>query len=56
MYAWIFRNLPGPLWVRSLIALALIAGVVLVLMTYVFPWFSEYSFLSPLNDSTIGGS
>ena len=56
MYAWIFRTLPGPLWVRILIALVLIMGVVLVLMTYVFPWFSEFSFLSPLTDSTIGGS
>ncbi|MBP3035691.1 hypothetical protein J2M53_05390 [Arthrobacter sp. zg-ZUI100] len=56
MYAWIFRKLPGPFWVRSLLALVLIAGVVLLLMNYVFPWFSEYSFLSPLTDSTIGGS
>lgn len=56
MYAWIFRNLPGPLWVRILTALVLIAGVILLLMNYVFPWFSEFSFLSPLTDSTIGGS
>lgn len=56
MYAWIFRNLPGPLWVRILTALVLSAGVVLLLMNYVFPWFSEYSFLNPLTDSTIGGS
>lgn len=56
MYGWIFRTLPGPLWVRTLIALALIIGVVLLLMNYVFPWFSEFSFLSPLTDSTIGGT
>ena len=56
MYAWIFRHLPGPLWVRILTALVLAAGVVLVLMMYVFPWFSEFSFLAPLTDSTIGGS
>ena len=56
MYGWIFRSLPGPLWVRIILALVLIAAVVLLLMTWVFPWFSEFSFLSPLTDSTIGGS
>lgn len=56
MYAWIFRHLPGPLWVRIITSVVLAAGVVLVLMVYVFPWFSEFSFLGPLTDSTIGGS
>ena len=56
MYAWIFRHLPGPVWVRIITALLLAASVVLVLMTWVFPWFSEFSFLAPLTDSTIGGS
>lgn len=56
MYAWIFRHLPGPLWVRIITSLVLAAGVVLALMVYVFPWFSEFSFLGPLTDSTIGGS
>ena len=51
MYAWIFRNLPGPLWFRIILALALIAGVVLLLMDYVFPWLSQYS---PWTESTIG--
>lgn len=37
MYAWIFRHLPGPLPVRVLLALALLAGVVLLLMEVVFP-------------------
>jgi hypothetical protein len=51
MYAWIFRNLPGPLWLRIIIAAVLIAGAVLLLMQYVFPWLSQFN---PLNDSTIG--
>jgi hypothetical protein len=38
MYAWIWRNLPGPLAVRLLLALLLVAGVVLLLFTTVFPW------------------
>ncbi len=37
MYAWIFRHLPGPLWVRIIIAIALILAVVYLLMEFVFP-------------------
>ena len=47
MYAWIFRHLPGPLWVRILLAILLILAVVLALMQWVFPWLAEYSPLSP---------
>lgn len=50
MYSWIFRNLPGPLWIRIIFALILIAAVVLLLMMYVFPWLSQYS---PFTESTI---
>ena len=42
MYAWIFRHLPGPLWVRIIIAIVLILAVVYLLMEFVFPHFSEY--------------
>lgn len=52
MYAWIFRHLPGPLVVRILLSLLLLAGVVLVLMEFVFPWADQFN---PLNDSTIEG-
>lgn len=38
MYGWIWRHLPGPVPVRLLFALALAAGVVLLLFTTVFPW------------------
>lgn len=50
MYAWIFRHLPGPWWLRIIQTVLLIALVVLALMTYVFPWASQYS---PWTDSTI---
>ncbi|GAA1114550.1 hypothetical protein [Nesterenkonia jeotgali] len=50
MYAWLFRSLPGPLLVQILLALAILAGIVFLLMQYVFPWLSQYS---PLNDSTL---
>lgn len=50
MYAYFFTEvLPGPLWVRIILALLLAAGVLLVLMEVVFPWLSQYS---PLGDVT----
>lgn len=38
MYAWIWRRLPGPLAVRVLTAVLLVAAVVALLMLVVFPW------------------
>ena len=43
MYGWIFRHLPGPLWVRIIIAIITIALAVWCLMEFVFPAFVEYS-------------
>jgi len=51
MYAWIFRTLPGPLWLRIMFSIILILAAVAVLMLYVFPWVSQFN---PLTDSTIG--
>ena len=38
MYGWIWRHLPGPRWVRAIIALILTAAVVFILFQWVFPW------------------
>ncbi|MEU5691087.1 hypothetical protein [Actinosynnema sp. NPDC020468] len=38
MYGWIWRHLPGPVPVRVLEALVLVAGVVALLFFVVFPW------------------
>jgi hypothetical protein len=38
MYAWIWRHLPGPWPVRTLLAVVLVAAAVLLLFTEVFPW------------------
>ncbi len=38
MYAWIWRRLPGPLPLRVVTAVVLVAAVVLLLFTTVFPW------------------
>ncbi len=52
MYAALWRVLPGPVWVRVLIVIALLAAALYGLFWYVFPWASQ--FISP-QDSTIGG-
>ena len=41
MYGWIFGHLPGPLWLRVVESVALIALVVWALFTYAFPWAQE---------------
>ena len=51
MYAWIFRNLPGPLWLRILISVALVAVALVLMVEFLFPWFSQFT---SVTDSTIG--
>ena len=38
MYAALWRMLPGPVWLRVILVLLLVAAVVLALLTWVFPW------------------
>lgn len=38
MYAALWRILPGPLWLRILLVLILLAAVLYSLATWVFPW------------------
>ncbi len=42
MYGWIFRHLPGPLWLKIIEAMVLIGGIVAALFTWVFPWAQVY--------------
>jgi hypothetical protein len=44
MYGALWRVLPGPVWVRLLILLVLVAAVLLACITWVFPWAQEYVF------------
>lgn len=53
MYAWIFRHLPGPLWLRIIWVVLILAVIVAVLFTWVFPAIAPYV---PLNDSTVEAS
>ena len=38
MYGALWRILPGPVWVRIVLVLASLAGVIFMLFTWVFPW------------------
>lgn len=51
MYLWLFRHLPGPLWLRILLSAIILAGVLMVLVEIVFPWIAE---MTNLTDSTVG--
>ena len=51
MYVWIFRHLPGPLWLRILLSAALLAGTLFLLVDVVFPWLAD---VTNLTDATVG--
>lgn len=51
MYAALWRRLPGPLWVRVLLAAALVVLVLAACVTWVFPAVAPYV---PFNDVTVG--
>ena len=51
MYGWIWRHLPGPLVIRMMQALMLVAAVVTLLFLVVFPWLEPRL---PFNDVTTG--
>ncbi|MDO5728429.1 MAG: hypothetical protein Q4P71_02240 [Actinomycetaceae bacterium] len=41
MYAWIFRHLPGPTWLKVIEALIIIGFIVYGLLEFGFPWIQE---------------
>ncbi|MCL2803477.1 MAG: hypothetical protein FWD29_05945 [Micrococcales bacterium] len=52
MYGWLWRQAPGPWWVKLFFALALIGAVVALCFQFFFPWISPKL---PFNQSTIEG-
>ena len=52
MYGWLFRHLPGPLWVRILLAVLLLAAMIVALFGWVFPAIAPY--ILPFNDGLVG--
>ncbi|WP_432519577.1 hypothetical protein [Kineococcus sp. SYSU DK006] len=53
MYAWWWRALPGPWWVRLLISLLVAAGLLLLCFTVVFPAVADHL---AINDGTVEGN
>lgn len=47
MYAALWRVLPGPLALRLLLALALVAGAALLLVFHGYPWVMQTFFPTP---------
>jgi hypothetical protein len=46
-----FRRLPGPFWFKIFMTLVLVAGALLLMVEFLFPWMSQFT---TLTDSTIG--
>ncbi|MET0933911.1 MAG: hypothetical protein ABWX56_09360 [Mycetocola sp.] len=42
MYGALWRSLPGPVWVRVLLVIALIVVALYLLGTVVFPWVQSF--------------
>jgi hypothetical protein len=42
MYAALWRLLPGPVWVRLLIVLVVVAAILFSLVEWVFPWVDQF--------------
>ncbi len=53
MYAWLWRILPGPMWLKIVLCLLLVVAVVAVCFTWVFPAVAPHL---PFNDGTVSGS
>ncbi|MCU1409100.1 MAG: rane protein [Microbacteriaceae bacterium] len=52
MYAALWHILPGPVWVRVLLVLILLAVVLFALATWVFPWVDS---IVNNQEATVGG-
>lgn len=50
MYAALWRLLPGPVWVRVLLVVVLVATVLFALVEWIFPWVNT---LLPISDATV---
>ncbi|MDN5899091.1 MAG: hypothetical protein L0H74_03395 [Brachybacterium sp.] len=51
MYGWLFRRLPGPLWVRVLLTVVLVVALIVALFAWVFPAIAPSL---PFNDGMVG--
>lgn len=42
MYAWLFRHLPGPVWLKVIESLIIVMAVLYLLFEHVYPWAQSY--------------
>ncbi|MBC7724175.1 MAG: hypothetical protein H7146_05410 [Burkholderiaceae bacterium] len=42
MYAALWRLLPGPVWLRIVLLLVIVAAVLLACVLFVFPWLNTF--------------
>lgn len=52
MYAALWRVLPGPVWLRIVLLLVMLAIVLFALVEWIFPWVNS---LFPVQEVTVGG-
>lgn len=52
MYVWIWRTLPGNVWLRMIQVAILLLIVVALLLFVVFPWADDQAWL-PFNNVTV---
>jgi hypothetical protein len=50
VYAALWNILPGPIWVRILLVVVLVAVVLFCLVEWIFPWVNT---LLPISDATV---
>ena len=50
MYELLWRLLPGPVWLRVLVLIALAAAAVIVCFEWIFPQIADYM---PFNEQTV---
>lgn len=50
MYGALWNILPGPIWVRILLVVVLVAVVLFCLVEWIFPWVNT---LLPISDATV---
>ena len=42
MYAFLWRLLPGPLWLRIVLALVAVVAALVLMVTFLFPWLGSF--------------
>ncbi|MDO4910903.1 MAG: hypothetical protein Q3972_04065 [Corynebacterium sp.] len=52
MYGFLWRSIPGPAWLKTVIFLAVLVGIFFLLMEVVFPYVDQFM---PYTDVSVDG-